>query len=99
MLDFDYDYDKQLKVLKHILRYLTIYNKLFSPREKLTSSDLRQSMMGWLPRTQNPTMMNYIKEFTELMVEYNLPRSVSYHNLIIREIDNWTSLKADEETK
>ena len=33
------------------------------------------------------------------MVEYNIPRSVSYHNLIIREIDNLTSLKADEETK
>ena len=55
--------------------------------------------MAWLPRTQNPTMMIFIKELTDLMVQYDLPRSESYLDLIIREIDNLTQLKSDEEVK
>ena len=33
-----YDYNKQIDVLKHILRYLIIFHKLFSPTYHLSSS-------------------------------------------------------------
>ena len=81
------------------MRYLIIFNKLFSSTYHLSSSDLRQSMMAWLPRMQYPTIMIFLQEITTLMVKYDTPRSESYLNCITKEMDNLVQFKADEETK
>ena len=40
MLKENYDFEHQTVVLKNILKYLTIYNRIFSPENDLDTADL-----------------------------------------------------------
>ena len=99
MLPPDYSFSTQLNVLQYILRYLSIFNRLFSPREKLEVGELRQSMLGWVPRSQIYTLMNFLMTMTDDLTNFNIPLSESYYQIILWETENLNSLRADEEAK
>ena len=52
MLKENYDFEHQTVVIKNILKYLTIYNRIFSPKNDLDEPDLEGSMISWIPKSQ-----------------------------------------------
>ena len=42
MLPMDYSYSTQLNSIQYISKYLTLFNRLFSPRERLEIEEIRQ---------------------------------------------------------
>ena len=84
MLSPNYDFEHQLKVLKKILKYITIFNRLFSPQEDFHIPELDGSMLSWIPRAQTQTTLKmYQRIMTDKLVQKGTPRSISYHEIII----------------
>ena len=100
MLPDNYDFDLQLKVLRRILRYLTLFNRLFSPAEDLNVPELSDSMLSWIPKAQAMSAVRtYQKIMDDNLVHQGLPRSQTYYNILVQELANLTTLNANEEAK
>ena len=100
MLTDNYDFEYQIKVLKKILKYITIFNRLFSPQEDFHAFELNGSMLSWIPRAQSSTLLKmYERIMNDKLSLEGKPRSISYHEIIIDEIANLMTLQADEESK
>ena len=52
ILSDNYDFDVQLDILKKILRYLTLFNRLFFPEKDLNVPELSDSMLSRIPKAQ-----------------------------------------------
>ena len=90
----------QLKVLKKILRYPTLFNRLFSPEEDLNVPELSDSMLSWIPKAQAMSAVrSYQKVISDNLSLKSQPRSQSYYKIIIHEISNLTRLSANAKSK
>merc|ERR1712240_288489 len=100
MLPDNYDFELQLKVLRRILRYLTLFNRLFSPAEDLNVPELSDSMLSWIPKAQ---AMSAIRTYQKIMddnsIHQGLPKSQTYYNILVHEIANLTTLNANKDAK
>ena len=57
VLTDNYDFEYQIEVVKKILHYITIFNRLFLPQgEDFYAFELNNSMMSWNPRAQQMTL-------------------------------------------
>ena len=62
----NYDFQHQQTVIKKILKYLTLYNRVFSPEKDLDQGELEGSMLSWIPKSQTQiSMRKFIKEIKE----------------------------------
>ena len=52
MISDNYEFEHQLKVLKKILKYITIFNQLFSTQEDFHIHELDGSLLSLIPRAQ-----------------------------------------------
>lgn len=81
MLTDKYDFDYQIEVLKNILKYITFFNRLFSPQEDFHAFELNQSMMSWIPRAQQVTLARwYEKVMNDKLELEGIPRSKTYRD-------------------
>ena len=82
------------------MRYLTLFNRLFSPAEDLNVPELSDSMLSWIPKAQ---AMSAIRTYQKIMddnfIHQGLPRSQTYYNILVHEIANLTTLNANEDAK
>merc|ERR1712115_390541 len=53
----NYDFQHQQNVIKKILKYLTLYNRVFSPERDLDKNELEGSMLLWIPKSQTQISM------------------------------------------
>ena len=79
ILPDNYDFDVQLNVLKNILRYLTLFNRLFSPEEDLNIPELSDSMLSRIPKAQAiSAVRSYHKVISDNLGQRAQPRSETY---------------------
>ena len=52
MLKENYYFEHKTTILKKIIRYLTIFNRIFSPEKYFDMPDLEGSMLRWVPKAQ-----------------------------------------------
>ena len=87
-------------MIKKILKYLTLYNRVFSPVKNLDQGELEGSMLSWIPKSQTQISM---RQFMQQMIDkQNLDGtslSVTYHKILTKELDAITDLQANEDTK
>ena len=62
MLKENYDIAQQTTILKRILRYLTIFNRIFSPGKDLDIPELEGSMISWIPKSQTKITLKKYKQ-------------------------------------
>ena len=99
ILPDNYDIEVQLDVLKKILRYLTLFNRLFSP-EDLNVIELSDSMLSSIPKAQPMSAVrSYQKVISDNLSQRAQPRSETYYNIFMHEISNLTRLSANAESK
>ena len=99
MLSMDYSYTSQLNAIQYISKYLVLFNRLFSPRERLETEEIRQSILGWLPKTHTSEIMKHLGSMTRDLTDYNIPMSESYYQILLQETGNLSSLRSDEQAK
>ena len=98
MLTDNYDFEYQIEVIKKILQYITIFNRLFSPQEDFHAFELNGSMMSWIPRAQQITLSKmYERIMTDKLYLEGTPRSRTYREISTEKIATLTTLKAREE--
>ena len=96
----NYDFQHQQTVIKKILKYLTLYNRVFSPDKDLDQGELEGSMLSWIPKSQTQiSMRKFIKEIKEEKDLNSTPFSKTYHDILTQELNIITNLQANEETK
>merc|ERR1712240_278092 len=96
----NYDFQHQQIVIKKILKYLTLYNRVFSPAKGLDQGELEGSMLSWIPNSRTQiSMRKFIKEMKEQKDLKGTPFSKTYHDILKQELDVITNLQANEETK
>ena len=62
---------------------MTILNRLYSPQEDLTTNEIKQSMMSWVPRDQTTiTVQQDIYDMAKALEDRNIPISVSFSRVI-----------------
>ena len=88
MLTDNYDFEYQIEVVKKILQYVTIFNRLFLPQgEDFHAFELNSSMMSWIPRAQQMTLQNMYEEFmTKKLEQEGIPRSQTYGKILTENI-------------
>ena len=98
MLTDNYNFEYQIEILKKILKYITIFNRLFSPQEDFHAFELNGSMMSWIPRAQQITLSKmYERLMTDKLELEGIPRSKTYREILTENIATLTTLKAGEE--
>merc|ERR1712115_354072 len=96
----NYDFQHQQNVIKKILKYLTLYNRVFSPEKDLDQGELEGSMLSWIPKSQTQiSMRKFIKEIKEGKDLKGTPFSKTYHDILTKELNIITNLQANEERK
>ena len=82
------------------MRYLTLFNRLFSPAEDLNVPELSDSMLSWIPKAQAMSAVRtYQKIMDDNLIHQGLPKSQTYYNILVHEIANLTTLNANEDAK
>ena len=62
----NYDFQHQQNVIKKILKYFTLYNRVFSPERDLDQNELEGSMLSWIPKSQTQiSMRKFIQDIKE----------------------------------
>ena len=88
----------QIEVLKKILKYITIFNRLFSPQEDFYAFELNQSMLSWISRAQQVALARwYEKVMNDKLQLEGIARSKTYRKILTENIATLTTLKAGEE--
>merc|ERR1711895_309191 len=96
----NYDFQHQQNVIKKILKYLTLYNRVFSPERDLDKNELEGSMLSWIPKSQTQiSMRKFIQEIKEGKELKGDAFSKTYHDILTKELNIITNLQANEETK
>merc|ERR1712115_285284 len=96
----NYDFQHQHTVIKKILKYLTLYNRVFSPEKDLDQGELEGSMLSWIPKSPTQiSMRKFIKEIKEEKDLNGTPFSKTYHDILTQELNIITNLQSNEETK
>ena len=99
-LQENYDFHHQTIVIKKILKYLTIFNRVFSPAKHLHKAELDGSMLSWIPKSQiQISMRPFMKQMKDKHELDGTALSVTYHDILTKELDEITDLQANEETK
>ena len=100
MLRENYDFEHQTVVLKNILKYLTIYNRIFSPKNDLDEPDLEGSMISWIPKSQTQiSLRGFMQQMLDKKRLDGSPLCVTYKEILTKELDIITNLHANKETK
>ena len=87
----------QVNILKYILKYLTIFNRLYSPQEDLYEGEIKQSHLSWVPRDQTSIILQRNMFDVDLALKIkNKPLSLSYAKVVMKEIKNLTGLLSAE---
>ena len=99
MLTDNYDFTLQIDVVKKILHYVTIFNRLFLPQgDDFHAFELNDSMMSWIPQTQQMTLQNMYEEFmTKKLEQEGIPRSQTYRKILTENIRKLSTLKSGED--
>ena len=96
----NYDFQHQTVVLKKILKYLTLFNRVFSPTKDLDKAELEGSMLSWIPKSQTQISMRvFMKQMKDKQKLDGTALSVTYHDILTKELNEITDLQANEETK
>ena len=100
MLKENYDFEHQTIILKRILKYLTIFNRIFSPGKDLDIPELEGSMISWIPKSQTQiTLRKFKQKMLDKQALDGTCLSVTYHTILTEELNTITNLHANEETK
>ena len=93
MLKENYDFEHQTVVLKNILKYLTIYNRIFSPENDLDTADLEGSMISWIPKSQAQiSLRGFMQQMLDKKRLDGTPLCVTYKEILTKELDIITNL-------
>ena len=96
----NYDFEHQTVVLKKLLKYLTIFNRIFSPGKDLDKTELEGSMLSWIPKSQTQiSMRQFWQQMKDQQSLDGTSLSVTYHKILTKELDVITDLQANEDTK
>ena len=94
VLSPDYTYDTILDILKDVLKYLMMFNRVFSPFEDLTLDEITQSLLCWVPRNQSVNVIHKIRvEILRARTEQGIPLSVAYKKNLMLAISTYTTLR------
>ena len=97
VLPLNYTYDSILDNLKYILKYLTIFNRVFSPVEDFTLNEITQSLLCWMPRTQPILVIQRSRlELLRAKKERGILFSVEYQKSLMKAISKYTALSLAE---
>ena len=93
-------YSTVLDNLRSILKYLMIFNNIFSPFEDLTWEEITNSLLYWVPRNHAVYVIPRLRsEILKVRTEQNIPLSVAYKKSLMKAISTYSSLRLVERLK
>ena len=90
-------YGNVLDNMRNILKYLMIFNTVFSPFEDITWEEITQSLLYWVPRNHAVYVIPRLRwEIIKIRTEQGIPLSVAYKRCLVKAISTYTTLRLAE---